>query len=137
VSSARFLFVYGSLQSAFTRNPFARRLQREGILIGRAMIPGRLYGLKRYPALRRAQTSEDWVQGELYRLLQPEVTLAALDAYEASEYRRVLGTVTLGDSRRVRCWVYLFSKPLPRHRRVASGRWKDNLGNISVTIISG
>lgn len=125
MSSARFLFVYGTLQSAFTRNPFARRLQREGILIGRAMIPGRLYGLKRYPALRPAQTPEDWVHGELYRLLRPEVTLAALDAYEAAEYLRVRRTVKVGDSRQVRCWVYLFLKPLPRHRRVATGRWKD------------
>ena len=123
MSSACFLFVYGTLQSAFKRNRFARRLQREGILMGRARIPGRLYGLKRYPGLRPAQTAEDWVHGEVYRLPRPEGTLAVLDAYEASDYRRVLRRVTLEDSQQIRCWVYLFSKPLPRHRRVASGQW--------------
>ena len=123
MSSVRFLFVYGTLQSAFTRNRFARRLKREGILVGKAKIPGRLYGLKRYPGLRPAQTAKDWVHGEVYRLLRPAETLAVLDAYEAPDYRRVTRTVTLEDSRQVRCWVYLFSKPLPRHRRLASGCW--------------
>jgi gamma-glutamylcyclotransferase (GGCT)/AIG2-like uncharacterized protein YtfP len=123
VSSARFLFVYGTLQSAFTRNRFARRLKREGTLIGKAKIRGRLYALKRYPGLRPPQNSQDWVEGEVFRLPRPAGTLAALDAYEAAEYRRVLRTVTLEDSRQVRCWVYLFSKPLPRHRRVPSGKW--------------
>jgi gamma-glutamylcyclotransferase (GGCT)/AIG2-like uncharacterized protein YtfP len=123
VSSACFLFVYGTLQSAFTRNRFARRLKREGVLLGQAKIPGRLYGLKRYPGLRPAQTAEDWVHGEVYRLPRPEAMLAVLDAYEASAYRRVLRRATLEDSRQIRCWVYLFSTPLPRHRRVVSGRW--------------
>ena len=123
MSSVRFLFVYGTLQSAFARNRFARRLQREGILVGKAKIPGRLYGLKRYPGLRPAQTAEDWVYGEVYLILRPAATLAVLDVYEASDYRRVERTVTMEDSRQVRCWVYLFSKPLPRHRRVHSGRW--------------
>jgi len=124
VSSACFLFVYGTLQSTFTRNRFARRLKREGILLGKAKIPGRLYGLKRYPCLRPAQAAEDWVHGEVYRLPRPKATLAVLDAYEASDYRRVRRTVTLDDSRQIRCWVYLFSKAVPRHRRVASGRWE-------------
>jgi len=123
VSSACFLFVYGTLQSAFTRNRFSRRLKREGILLGKAKIPGRLYGLKRYPGLRPAQKAEDWVHGEVYRLPRPEATLAALDAYEASAYLRVLRRVTLEDSRQIRCWVYLFSTPLARYRRVESGRW--------------
>jgi len=123
VSSACFLFVYGTLQSSFTRNRFARRLKREGILLGKAKIPGRLYGLKRYPGLRPAQKEEDWVHGEVYRLPRPEATLAVLDAYEASAYRRVRRRVTLEDSRQIRCWVYLFSTPLPRHRRVVSGSW--------------
>jgi len=124
VSSARFLFVYGTLQSAFTRNRFSRRLQRDGILVGKAKIPGRLYGLKHYPCLRPPQNPNDWVEGELYRLPRSEPTLAALDAYEASDYRRVTRRATLEDSRQVRAWAYLFSTPLPRHRRVASGRWE-------------
>ena len=130
MSSARFLFVYGTLQSCFTRNRFARRLQREGILLGKAKIAGRLYGLKRYPGLRPPQAPEDSVHGEVYRLLRPQATLALLDAYEASEYRRVSRTVTLEDSRQIRCWVYLFSKPLPGHRRIASGRWEPMVTNM-------
>ena len=123
MSSGPFLFVYGTLQSAFRRNRFARRLAREGILVGPAKIPGRLYGLRRYPGLRPPQTAGEWVYGELYCLPRPAEILGLLDAYEAAEYRRVVRMVTLADSRRVRAWVYLFGKPLARARRIESGRW--------------
>lgn len=124
MSSAQFLFVYGTLHSSFRRNPYAGLLKREAVRIGAAKIPGRLYGLKRYPGLRPPQTPEDWVYGELYRLLRPARTLTVLDAYEASEYRRAVRTATLEDGRRIRCWVYLLAKPLARHRRLKQGRWE-------------
>ncbi len=124
MSSARFLFVYGTLQSGFRHNRYARLLRREAVFIGKARIPGHLYGLKPYPGLRPPQSPQDWVHGEVYRLLRPAETLGILDAYEASEYRRLLRTVALEDGRRIRCWVYLFSKPLARYLRLAQGRWE-------------
>jgi gamma-glutamylcyclotransferase (GGCT)/AIG2-like uncharacterized protein YtfP len=86
-------------------------------------MPGRLYGLKRYPGLRPPQSHDDWVSGEVYRLRLPVPTLETLDAYEASEYRRVRQLATLEGGLQVRCWVYVFWHPLARHRRVESGTW--------------
>ena len=86
-------------------------------------MAGRLYRLKRYPGLRPAQHPEDWVAGEVYRLRTPAATLRVLDAYEAREYRRVRRTAYLADGRGIRCWVYLYGKPLPWHARVAPGVW--------------
>jgi gamma-glutamylcyclotransferase (GGCT)/AIG2-like uncharacterized protein YtfP len=124
MSSGPYLFVYGTLQSSFTKNRFSRYLAQNGDLIGRALIPGRLYALTRYPGLRPPQSDEDWAAGEVYRLRCPVQTLQTLDAYEASDYRRVRRLATLEDGRAVRCWVYMFWTPLPRHRRIASGTWR-------------
>ena len=124
-SGAPYLFVYGTLQSSFRKNRFARYLARNADLMGRAMIPGRLFGLKRYPGLRPPQSEEDWVAGEVYRLRCPVPTLRTLDAYEASEYRRVRRPVTLDGGQVVRCWVYIFWRPLARHRRIESGTWQN------------
>lgn len=123
MSSAPYLFVYGTLRSSFTKNKYARYLVQNADLIGQARIPGRLYALKRYPGLRPPQSEDDWVSGEVYRLRHPVPTLQTLDAYEASDYRRVRHLATLDNGQTVRCWVYIFWKPLPRHRRVVSGRW--------------
>jgi gamma-glutamylcyclotransferase (GGCT)/AIG2-like uncharacterized protein YtfP len=123
MSSAQYLFVYGTLQSSFRRNRYARYLAENADCLGQARISGRLYALKRYPALRPPQTEEDWVSGEVFRLRKPADTLAVLDAYEAADYRRVVRRVILTEGRVVGCWVYLFAKPLARHRRVEAGAW--------------
>jgi gamma-glutamylcyclotransferase (GGCT)/AIG2-like uncharacterized protein YtfP len=81
-------------------------------------MPGRLYALARYPALRRAAGPGDHVRGELYRLRTPEPTLRVLDAYEAARYRRVLRRATLGPEKNVRAWVYEWTTALPEHRRI-------------------
>ncbi len=128
MSSTQFLFVYGTLQSSLTKNRYARYLGQNADLVATARSPGRLYALKRYPGLRPPQSEEDWVHGELYRLRVPVLTLRVLDAYEASDYRRVRRLATLADGTRLRCWVYVFWKPLARHRRVESGVWR-NLRN--------
>lgn len=123
MSSAQYLFVYGTLQSSFTKNRYARYLAQNADLIGPARIPGRLYALKRYPGLRPPQSDEDWVWGEVYRLRVPVPTLRVLDAYEGGDYRRVRRLATLAKGGEVRCWVYVFWMPLARYRRVDSGAW--------------
>ncbi len=123
MSSRPYLFVYGTLQRRFTKNRFSRYLAHNADLIGRALMPGRLYALKRYPGLRPPQSEDDWVAGEVYRLRHPVPTLQTLDGYEASDYRRVRRLATLEDGSTARCWVYIFWKPLPRNRRVAAGSW--------------
>jgi gamma-glutamylcyclotransferase (GGCT)/AIG2-like uncharacterized protein YtfP len=123
MSSQPHLFVYGTLQSNFKNNRFARYLAHNADLVGPALLPGRLYALKRYPGLRPPQSQDDWVSGEIYRLRSPLPTLRTLDAYEATEYRRVRRLATLDGGRQLCCWVYIFWQPLPRHRRVTSGTW--------------
>jgi gamma-glutamylcyclotransferase (GGCT)/AIG2-like uncharacterized protein YtfP len=105
------------------RNRFARLLAARAQLLGFATVPGRLYALRRYPALRPVREPGDLVHGEVYRLDRPAPTLAILDAYEDLHYRRILTTAELASGRRLRCWVYEWTTPLPSHRRAPLGVW--------------
>jgi gamma-glutamylcyclotransferase (GGCT)/AIG2-like uncharacterized protein YtfP len=125
VSSAPYLFVYGTLLSSQSKNRFSRYLAQNADLVGRATVSGRLYGLRCYPGLRPPLEQHDFVIGEVFRLRDPASTLQTLDAYEASDYRRVRRLAALEDARTLRCWVYIYWHALPRHRRIDSGMWEN------------
>lgn len=125
MSSAPFLFVYGTLLSAAAKNRYSRYLSARADLVGRALLPGRLYGLKRYPCMRPPQTEDDWIAGEIFRLRTPNQTLTVLDDYEGPDYRRVRRWATREDGRAVSCWVYEFVRPVPWQRRIPSGSWEN------------
>jgi len=118
------LFVYGTLRSCFDI-PMARRLRREGALIGSARVAGRLYDLGRYPGISRPRRREDWVIGELYRLARPTRTLRVLDRYEA-RFVRELARVRVG-RRECRAWLYRFRGPVRARDRIASGDYGSHL----------
>ena len=81
------IFVYGTLRSGFD-NRYAKLLRSQSLFAGEASVRGSTRDLGRYPAFRPEPDGE--VRGELYRLLTPETTLAALDEYEGDEFERVL-----------------------------------------------
>jgi gamma-glutamylcyclotransferase (GGCT)/AIG2-like uncharacterized protein YtfP len=81
----------------------------------RTRLPGTLYdtGLG-YPALLR-QPGE--VPGWTLRLRSPADALAALDAYEGREYRRVRAVDSTGRL----CWTYLWTDPIDGFVLLANG----------------
>lgn len=81
------IFVYGTLRSEFD-NPYARRLREEADFIGKATMPGSIFRVGKYLGYKREP--EGIVHGELWRLRDPETTLAALDVYEGSDYSRIV-----------------------------------------------
>jgi gamma-glutamylcyclotransferase (GGCT)/AIG2-like uncharacterized protein YtfP len=90
---------------------------------------GRIYRLKRYPTMRLPLLEDDWVTGEVYRLRKPVATLPILDAYEDRDYRRMRREASLLEGinagTRVKCWVYVWGKPLARARRLESGKFTE------------
>jgi len=95
------LFVYGTLRSEFD-NPHARRLRKEADFIGNSTMPGSVFRVGKY--LGYTREPEGIVHGELWRLRDPETTLAALDAYEGPDYTRI---VVNG------AWIYVWNGPIP------------------------
>jgi gamma-glutamylcyclotransferase (GGCT)/AIG2-like uncharacterized protein YtfP len=68
------------------------------------------------------QTNDEWVVGDLFQVRDP-ATMAALDEYEGSEYRRVLTTAVFETGSEMRCWVYEYIGRVTEERRIVSGDW--------------
>ncbi len=129
-SESPYLFVYGTLRQASDHS--SHGLLEEGAqLIGPARLKGRLYEIDGYPGVVPADSEAEQVAGELYRLLEPAVVLAALDDYEEAgegypqprEYRRCRITVELENGTELVAWCYLYNRPTAGLRWIPGGDW--------------
>ena len=109
------LFVYGSLRSEFG-NRYAVELRAAADLVGRATVMGSIFRVGRYPGYRAEPAGR--VHGEVWRLRHPERTLAMLDEYEGSRYRRVLTPTSLPG---VEAWIYAYADDVEAGGRIESG----------------
>lgn len=122
--SSDLLWVYGTLRLGCS-NEHASLLREASTYLGRARVQARLYRVEWYPGILLGGGPEDWVVGDLFRILDP-ATLEALDQYEGSnEYRRVRADVELENGDRVKCWVYEYLGGINEERRIVSGDWLD------------
>jgi gamma-glutamylcyclotransferase (GGCT)/AIG2-like uncharacterized protein YtfP len=113
------LFVYGSLRSEFD-NPHVRLLREKAESLGRATVRGSIFLIRKYPGYR---TEPDGiVQGELWRLHDPEATLAALDEYEGDAYSRIAVTLLTPPAT---AWIYIYKGDVQPDRRIVSGDFLD------------
>jgi gamma-glutamylcyclotransferase (GGCT)/AIG2-like uncharacterized protein YtfP len=109
------LFVYGSLRSEFD-NRYAAKLRSAADLIGRATVTGSIFRVGRYPGYRIEPAGK--VQGEVWRMRDPERTLALLDEYEGSRYRRGLTPTSIPG---VEAWIYVYAGEVDAGWRIESG----------------
>lgn len=116
------LFVYGTLRST-SGHPMHRKLRAESDFVGPGTFRGRLYDLGNYPGAVLSRSNGDRVRGEIYRLREPARTLSALDAYEDKAFRRLKTTIRREDGARTQCWIYVYTLPVTRFRRIAGGNY--------------
>ncbi len=127
------LFVYGSLISAVA-HPKGERLRNEAALVGAASLQGRLYKVTWFPAMVLSDAPGDQVHGEVYRMANPDASLAWLDEYEGivrgpqsvtaqNAYSRDEVAVTMADGRRLLTWTYVYRRDVGGLAQVLSGRW--------------
>jgi putative glutamine amidotransferase len=127
-----YLFVYGTLVPGSTPACVAD-LMGQFQPVGRATVRGVLYDLRNYPGLVFDRERERDVPGFLLEFpSDDQALLRRLDAYEGfdpnapttSLFRRVPATATLTDSgRAVDCQVYVYNRPKPGDRVIATGAW--------------
>ncbi len=108
----------------------ARRLAEAARYVGSARIAGRLYDLGRFPGLKEAISSSDWVEGDVYDLGdEADRVLREMDAYENAEsppptpYERLAATVILADGVSQTAWVYWYRGAVDEARFIASGSY--------------
>lgn len=128
------IFFYGSLTTALD-HPMGQRLRREAELVGPATVAGRLYRASWYPGLKPAVADGERVYGEVYRLADPDGSLAWLDEYEgitrgglsageSDEYVRARVVARTADGREHDVWTYIYQRTLPETARVMDGVWR-------------
>lgn len=128
--ASNYLFVYGTLRQAYlATTPVFAVVTAYCQHYGLARMPGKLYEVNGYPGAVDAIMAGDWVQGEVYGVLQEDQVFFQLDTYEECspafpqphEYQRVQRWVTLANGQRVTAWVYLYQDSLTNRQYIPSG----------------
>src|ERR1700723_1891762 len=81
--STSYIAFYGTLmeeQHAAIRKQIGSKL----VLQGKCLIPGRIYSMGRYPALKISHNDHEVVSGELYKI-KGDSPLKVLDDYESHD----------------------------------------------------
>ena len=125
------LFVYGSLMQG-SSVPEALRFHQEATFLERGSLPGRLYALDGYPgAIYDSANREERIHGEIWRMHDPDATLAWLDGYEGCspadaephEFVRRILPVAPEEDYHLACHVYLYNRFVDGRTLIPSGRW--------------
>jgi gamma-glutamylcyclotransferase (GGCT)/AIG2-like uncharacterized protein YtfP len=116
MDGAVLVFVYGTL-----RRGGSNHFRMEGLdFIAEGVLNGRLYQMGGYPGLLLDGAAGP-VCGEVFKV--PEERIAALDAYEGDEYRRVRVAVTPADGVVLDAWVWEWLGPVDELSRIHGGDW--------------
>lgn len=111
------VFVYGTLRAGGS-NHFR---MSDAVPLGPGTVRGRLYRVDWYPALL-LDPDAGAVCGELY--LVPHDALAALDAFEGAEYRRVrVAVIPENGGDAAEAWIWEYLEPVDESRRITHGDW--------------
>lgn len=121
------LFVYGTLLRQ-SKTAMSSLLLSNSKFIDAATVQGILYDIGEYPGLILSNKSKDQVKGELFQLNNPDKLIKELDAYEGSEYRKVIASVYLKDGTTLKSWLYIFCLPTDTFTCIESGDYMSYLG---------
>ena len=118
------LFVYGTLKQGGERHH--ELISQQAHLLGRGKIQAQLFHIngESYPGAFRCE-SQDFIEGEIYKLPRPVTALRRLDEVEGCKeglFIRELADVWMGN-RKMKAWVYFYGRPQSRGTRIASGRF--------------
>jgi gamma-glutamylcyclotransferase (GGCT)/AIG2-like uncharacterized protein YtfP len=121
----RRLFVYGSLRAGET-GEMAALLHRHARHLGEGTIRAALYAVSWYSVAAPCDDPEAVVHGDVFELhpAAADEVLAALDAYEGSEFRLTQVEVWMGDETSVAAQAYLSAASVAGLRRIGHGDWR-------------
>ena len=111
------VFVYGTLR----RGGSNHWRMAQARFVAEGVLRGRLYRIDWYPGLITDENAEA-VKGEIYRT--DDETMAALDEFEGSEYRRVKNAVEIVyNGFLIEAWIWEWLGEVDESQRIASGDW--------------
>ena len=110
------IFVYGTLRTGGSNHHRMAGATPHGA----GTVRGRLYRIDWYPGILLGEAGYD-VRGEAFAV--DAATLAALDAFEGTEYRRVRTTVSRDNGAPIEAWIWEYHMPVTGLREIPSGDW--------------
>ena len=119
------LFVYGSLRAG-EAGEMAALLHRHARHLGEGTIRAALYAVSWYSVAAPCDEPDAVVHGDVFEVdagAAREV-LAALDAYEGSDFRRSAVEVRMEDETSVAAQAYLCAASVAGLRRIGHGDWR-------------
>jgi gamma-glutamylcyclotransferase (GGCT)/AIG2-like uncharacterized protein YtfP len=119
------LFVYGSLRAG-EPGPVAALLHRHARHLGAGTIRAGLYALSWYSIAAPCDEPDAVVHGDVFEIdaTRADEVLAALDAYEGSEFRRTAVEVAMEGETSVAAEAYLCAASVAGLRRIGHGDWR-------------
>jgi len=119
------LFVYGSLRAG-EDNEMARLLHAHARHLGEGTIRAGLYAVSWYSIAAPCDEPDAVVHGDVFEISPgtSDEVLAALDAYEGSEFRRTAVEVRMADETSVAAQAYLCAASVAGLRRIEHGDWR-------------
>lgn len=124
MNAAELVFVYGTLRRGGSN--YFRMAQARFVAEGK--VRGRLYRIDWYPGFVVDENAGPIV-GEIF--MANAETIAALDEFEGSEYRRVKMKVVVGEdasgSREVEVWIWEWLGEASESQRILGGDWLGDL----------
>ena len=121
------LFVYGTLRKALN-HPRRELLRSQAEFVGSGSFQGKLYDLGNFPGTVPSEEPSDQVRGEIYALHDADRIFRALDEYEGDAFRREKVAVRSEDGSKLRCWIYLYHRPVSQARIIPSGDFVNRRG---------
>ena len=124
------LFAYGFLKRAYHGDPETKTPPMEVEYLGEGTYTGMIYLIDPYPGVKFDPSQRYLVNGEIFRLKEPEKMLRVLDQYERSlplctinpEYERVLRLISTQKGK-LKCWVYEYLGTPDENTQILSGRF--------------
>ncbi len=125
---SEYLFIYGTLLPGHGPKVVADVVEKLRY-VGQGAAQGRLYDLGEYPGAVLNASSRTKILGRVFELPQDKNVLKSLDAYEGfnpnnlknSLFSREQTTITLDDSRKLRCWIYVYNQDVSSAKLISSG----------------
>ena len=140
-----FVFVYGTLrrltlEGQQNNHPMHRTLKTNADYVCLGHCQGKLYNIGHYPGLTPDPSGQHRVQGEIYRVHNPQKLWPILDAYENfkpadpenSDYIREKITVITDQYREVISWVYFYNLGVEGLQLILSGDYCQRTGTILI-----
>ncbi len=115
-TNTKYLFVYGTLRKGVDI-PINKKIGKDLEWIGVGKLKGSLYDIGSYPGAVN-DSSASVIKGDVFKLLNPEKTLAILDKYERfypdnltkSDYIRKDETIELESDEQVVAGIYWYNQ---------------------------